>query len=274
MAKDLDVGMKCIKYMLFITNFMFVMIGFLLISIGATITTIYNDFELFMEDHYFSPAALFVAIGVIIFIVALFGCVGAIKESTCLVNTYATFLFLILILQVSAVIAAYAMRGNIYSLISERMTDTMRYYPKNSYVQNGWDALQSQLQCCGVYSSTEWEGYLSGANLTTAVPNIPDSCIRDTIDNIPFLAGCLDRLHFVISECALLIGTGGICVAIVQALGVIFASMLAKSIRRIKTEEEYKKQQNRMRLYAQLAKGTDEKPTPVIYTANNDSTDA
>lgn len=62
------------------------MIGVLLISIGTTIRTIYSDFEIFMESHYFSPAALLVAIGVIIFFVATFGCVGAMRSSTCLIN--------------------------------------------------------------------------------------------------------------------------------------------------------------------------------------------
>lgn len=62
------------------------MVGFLLISIGTTINSVYYDFELFMESHHFKPAHLLIAIGIIIFFVALFGCVGAIKESTMLVN--------------------------------------------------------------------------------------------------------------------------------------------------------------------------------------------
>lgn len=62
------------------------MVGFLLISIGSTINAIYYDFELFMETHHFKPAQLMIAVGVIIFFVAMFGCIGAIKESTMLVN--------------------------------------------------------------------------------------------------------------------------------------------------------------------------------------------
>lgn len=43
--------------------------------------------------------------------------------------------------------------------------------------------------------------------------------------------------------------------------------MLAKSIRRIKTETEMRRQQTRQQLYAQLANaGKDDKPTPVMYT--------
>lgn len=62
------------------------MVGVLLISFGSTIKSIYYDFEIFMEDHYFSPAKLIVAVGVIILLISAFGCAAAIKESTCMVN--------------------------------------------------------------------------------------------------------------------------------------------------------------------------------------------
>lgn len=45
--------------------------------------------------------------------------------------------------------------------------------------------------------------------------------------------------------------------------------MLAKSIRRLKTEQEIKRQESRQRLYAQLARGNEDKPTPVLYAAPN-----
>lgn len=62
------------------------MIGFLLISVGSTVGAIYGEFDIFMESHFFRPSALLVAIGVIIFFVSLFGCLGAVKESVFLVN--------------------------------------------------------------------------------------------------------------------------------------------------------------------------------------------
>nr|CAI5843009.1 unnamed protein product [Callosobruchus analis] len=39
-----------------------------------------------MADHYYSASNLSIAIGFIIFVVALFGCIGALKESVCLIN--------------------------------------------------------------------------------------------------------------------------------------------------------------------------------------------
>lgn len=58
----------------------------LIISVGTTIYAIYHDVSFFLEDYFFSPATFIIVIGVIMLFVSLFGCIGALKESTCLVN--------------------------------------------------------------------------------------------------------------------------------------------------------------------------------------------
>lgn len=263
MGSDLDVGMKCVKYMLFITNLMFVMIGFLLISIGTAITYLYNDFDFFIADHYFSPAALLIAVGIIIFFVSLFGCAGAIKGSVCMVNVYGIFLILLLILEVSAAIAGFAMRGSVERYIETAMWSTMDDFFHDTYVTNAWNSLQCRLQCCGVDSYYDWATFENSPYNETVSP---ESCYSYSGERFP--SGCFNRLATIISESALLVATAAICVAVVQALGILFAFMLSKSIRRIKSAEERKRQENRARLYEQLARGNDEKPTPVIYTAS------
>lgn len=53
-------------------------------------------------------------------------------------------------------------------------------------------------------------------------------------------------------------------------MGAIFAIMLAKTIRRVKTEEEMRRQENRQRIYEQLALGQEDKViTPVLYTPSS-----
>lgn len=121
------------------------MIGFLLISIGSSIRGIYGDFDAFMAGHYFSPAFLAIAIGVIIFFVALFGCVGAIKESTLLINLFAFFLTILLIMEVSTAIAAYAMRGKIDRQIRSKMVVSMQNYEFSQYDQEIWDFTQQRV---------------------------------------------------------------------------------------------------------------------------------
>ncbi|EFA09586.1 CD63 antigen [Tribolium castaneum] len=285
MADDIDVGMKCIKYMLFVSNFMFVMIGFLLISIGSTIKAIYGDFEQFMEVHYFSPSILAIVIGVVIFFVAIFGCVGAIKESTCLINLFGFFLSILLIMEISAAIAAYAMRSQIETSIRLKMTESFSNYENDDYDRNIWDFTQQRLFCCGIDGASDWSPIFSStsaaptssAALTTATEmwQGPPSCCRpryryDEPHSCPrnkvFKDGCLDALTYIVSESALLLGCGALAVAFIQLLGIIFAWMLAKAVRRLKTQKLIERDQDRQRAYEQLARGKEENPTPVLYT--------
>lgn len=278
MAKqaELEVGMKCVKYMLFVANFMFVLVGFLLISIGTTIKAIYGDFEVFMEDHYYSASNLAVAIGVIIFFVALFGCVGAVKESVCLVNTYAFLLFCILILEISASIAAYVMRANLEQTIKRNMINAMDSYDTYA-VQYTWNATQYNLRCCGVSGPSDWNKFSEVFDLTEVPSNdgnttyhIPDSCCVNEYckneDSI-YEFGCLDRITYIVSECALLLAVGALCVSFIQVLGVIFSHLLARSIRRLKTQIAVETMERRQHIYEQLAKSAqNEKVSPVLYT--------
>lgn len=55
-------------------------------AVGSTITTIFDDFSIFMDDHFFTPATLMVVISICLMLVAITGCIGAVKESTMLVN--------------------------------------------------------------------------------------------------------------------------------------------------------------------------------------------
>lgn len=47
--------------------------------------------------------------------------------------------------------------------------------------------------------------------------------------------------------------------------------MLAKSIRQLKTEQEMRRQETRQRLYAEVLRGNNEKPSPVIFPAPTES---
>lgn len=59
--------------------------GILIIGVGTTIEAVYNNFDTFLEDRFYSPATMLIAIGCIVFVVAFFGCCGAVRESTCMI---------------------------------------------------------------------------------------------------------------------------------------------------------------------------------------------
>nr|XP_023011704.1 CD63 antigen-like [Leptinotarsa decemlineata] len=279
--KELNMNMRCIKYMIFVANFMFVLVGFLLISIGTTIKAIYSDFDEFLIDHYYNASKLAIAVGIIIFIVSLFGCVGALKESVCLMNMFALSLSLVLILEFATSIAALTMRGDIREEIRKEMNSSMDYY--ESYADFVWDATQYNLRCCGIDGPNDWKRYEGKYNLKPVVNSIinssteyavPDSCCRSercSNETSLYKRGCLNQITLIVTECALLLKIGTMCIAFIQLLGVIFAHLLARSIRRIKSQIQVDRMVRKQQIYEQFTQGSlnSENKSPVLYTPSS-----
>ncbi|KAG8239400.1 hypothetical protein J437_LFUL018932, partial [Ladona fulva] len=78
---------RLVKYLLFLFNLVFVITGIVLISIGASVLAAYKQYDVFLEPRFVTSAELIVAVGVIVLIVAFFGCCGAIKENYCMTMT-------------------------------------------------------------------------------------------------------------------------------------------------------------------------------------------
>ncbi|XP_053696642.1 CD63 antigen-like [Sabethes cyaneus] len=234
---DLNRGMRCVKCMIFIINLMFLLTAVLLVMVGTAIGTIFGDFEYFIDSHFFSPAHLLVAIGIIIMVVSIFGCIGAIKESTAMINIYGVLLALVFILEVAAAISAFVLRGEVEEMVRRTLNESMASYNTKPYIQDSVDFMQRALECCGVESYKDWEYFLP-------IPTNPDDielpescCLPSTMQEkcVPFEDGCYTQLGWVVSQSAALIATGATTVAFVQILGSICAFMLARTIRRTKS---------------------------------------
>jgi hypothetical protein len=241
---NLNAGMRCVKYMLFLINFMFMVAAILLISIGTTIQSIFGTLEIYVDDHFLSPPALVVATGIILLIVAIFGCVGAVKESTAMINIYGLLLGVIFILEIAAAISAFALQPQVEDMLERTMRDSIVNYREHPNVQKSVNFIQTQLQCCGVIGPQDWDDLPERIDIESDTVYVPSSCCAEFAPSFTgdlsnctlyFENGCLNRMNFVISQSTVLIATGALAVAFVQLLGVICAFMLAKTIRRTKS---------------------------------------
>jgi CD63 antigen len=61
--------------------------GLILIIVGAVTLGLYENYNHLLDESFFSPPALLIAVGVIVFIVSFFGCCGAVKENHCMILT-------------------------------------------------------------------------------------------------------------------------------------------------------------------------------------------
>ncbi|OAD56670.1 CD63 antigen, partial [Eufriesea mexicana] len=278
-ATHLDVGLRCIKYLLCAVNSLFVLTGIMIISVGTTIYAVYEDFSHFLDPSYFSPATLLIVVGILIFVIAFMGCCGALRESTCMVLVFAVSLSIVLVLELAAAIAAYALQDGIKDLLANKINATMHEYGHNPEATNAINFLQSRLYCCGYNGYQDWEDIIKENNI-----KFPSSCTPLYITNYvacppnnsyapcPIHSdGCIKILSVIVHRSVLYIGTGAAAIALIQLTGIMFACMLGRAIRRQKTERERRRWELRESLingYQPLGKSDPSTTFPPVYMSS------
>merc|ERR550539_1811018 len=89
--------------------------------------------------------------------------------------TYGFLLFVILIAQIGAGIAAFLLKGDLNSAIESNMKEGMKNYGAAGHdgVEVTWDTVQKGFECCGVKTWEEWKN-VSTAGLPRG--QVPESC--------------------------------------------------------------------------------------------------
>lgn len=222
--------MSCIKYILFFFNLLFSISGLALITVGIIIKNAYYNYSRFIDDKFYSPPWVLIIVGVAVFVVAFFGCCGAIRESNCMLIMFSLLLFVIVILEALVALSGYYLKNDIDLMLQTKMNETISDYGKNPEITKSWDILQLDLGCCGVRSMNDWAALYPDSHL-------PHSCCLDigiTEKCTPAEAsprGCLDALHATLDSNmqTVLIAAGS--VALLELIGCLFACCLASSIR-------------------------------------------
>ncbi|XP_014609299.1 PREDICTED: CD63 antigen-like [Polistes canadensis] len=276
-ATHLDVGLRCIKYLLCAVNSLFVLTGIMIISVGSTIYAVYEDFSHFLDPKYFSPATLLIVVGILVFIIAFFGCCGALRESTCMVLVFAVSLSVVLVMELSAATAAYALQDTVKDLLESKINTTMHEYDMNKETKDAVDFMQSRLHCCGYNGRNNWDEIKFDQENDKGIPNsccgILEFDLNTTMCKIPYEIGCMSRLSIIVHRSALYIGTGAVAIALIQLTGIVFACMLGRAIRRQKTERERRKWELRESIvngYQPLGKADPLTTFPVVYMQSPD----
>ncbi|XP_050706509.1 tetraspanin-33-like [Eriocheir sinensis] len=160
--RDYSYISPCVKWTLFFFNFIFWLLGLLLVAIGLY-GVVFTAQEInglkSVEVAYIvltDLSGVMVALGTIIFIVSFAGCVGALRENLCLLKLYfwslTIFLIAELMFAIACIIFPWKSREIIESVLSKRLIED---YRESQNTQNFVDFLQRQFECCGITN----EGY-------------------------------------------------------------------------------------------------------------------
>lgn len=205
---------SCCKWLLFVTNFLIFALSCVALGLGIWVLTdrsslldLLDTVQTDTTVHIYNSTAiliLIVAIGSII--VTFFGCCGAFKESRCMVGTYFVLVFVLMLLGIAGSVVGLT-QG--IGKLSDPFLDTLSRYQlgRNGDIEQTWDAVQKDMQCCGVNSPQDWKQYNSGFQSTEdryVFVNVPESCCDKATDkqkcmstntgaNGAFVEGCFTK---------------------------------------------------------------------------------
>ncbi|XP_005161955.1 CD9 antigen [Danio rerio] len=200
-------GMKCVKFLLFIFNFIFWLMGSLVLAVGLWLRLDPNTVSLLGEDGpdtFFIGVYILIAAGGLVMLVGFFGCCGAVRESQCLLGLFFACLLVIFGAEVAAGVFGFINKDKIIQEIRHFYDESAGNNNNNATVQS----YHTVLSCCGSSTVT------------------PSSC-----KNMVFNQTCDVAIEEFFNSKLFIVGYVGIGIAGVMIIGMIFSMVLCCAIR-------------------------------------------
>ncbi|KAJ8917821.1 hypothetical protein NQ315_010730 [Exocentrus adspersus] len=212
------------KYILFFFNLLILICAVAFIALAV----IYRQNNAGVD--IMSLSSLAIAIGVLIALIAFFGCCGAIKESSCLLTTYAAILLTIFIIQVVLAILAFVAIKNDGTEVETLVRDHLKnLYAKQSTNKADLEVLETvhrAYECCGLDGP-------SGTEVLNGTQIMISCCKKGTVTcttSNAYQEGCVSALTDFLKSNVKIIGIIAIIFAVVELLCALFAFHVRKTI--------------------------------------------
>ncbi|TSK13299.1 Tetraspanin-11 [Bagarius yarrelli] len=231
----------CLKYLLFIFNFLFWMGGGVVMGVGIwTLIDKGHYLSLLASSTFAVSAYILLLAGGLVMVTGFLGCCAVIREQRSLLSTTSENLAfdrqVVLDFRLTECTSAINAHEKTNSLLSEELKQHLSKTMTDNYAQPGKEAitkavdrLQQDFKCCGSNNSLDWQQsvYIRSPESENRV--VPDSCCktvtyrcgrRDHPSNIYKVeGGCITKLEQFLADHLLIIGAVGIGVACLQIPG-------------------------------------------------------
>ncbi|XP_029523521.1 tetraspanin-9 [Oncorhynchus nerka] len=225
----------CLKYMMFFFNLVFWLCGCGLLGVGIWLSVSQGSFATFSPSFpSLSAANLVIAIGAIVMVTGFLGCLGAIKENKCLLLSFFIVLLIILLAELILLILFFVYSDKVSENAKQDLKDGLSLYNTDNNVglRNAWNIIQAEWKCCGVVGYTDWHEALKEKM-------VPDRCCQEHYQecgrnstNMFWTRGCYEKVEEWLDDNKHLMGTIGMCILVVQLLGMAFSMTLFHQIHR------------------------------------------
>ncbi|XP_058860157.1 CD9 antigen-like [Acipenser ruthenus] len=209
-------GMKCVKYLLFIFNFIFWVVGSMVLAVGLWLRFDSTTTSIFEVES--SPTTFFIGVyiligaGTLIMLVGFFGCCGAVRESQCLLGLFFSSILVIFAAEVAAGVFGFMNKDTIVSEIKDVYTSAVKDFNQDYSSNHTLTVFHEELKCCGDGKPDK-------------DTNIHRSCSKSDEKS------CLDAIEEFFNGKLYIIGYVGIGIAGVMIIGMVFSMVLCCAIR-------------------------------------------
>ncbi|KAK0174456.1 hypothetical protein PV327_010223 [Microctonus hyperodae] len=160
-----------IKYLLFVFNLVFSLCGTAVYICGVLMYVNMKQSSSEVQDTYSLLAVGIIITGGITFIIAFFGCFGAIRKNRCMIITFGIFILIILVVQnalyIYFIIVLNEVNGTVIVLEYKEIFDK---YWEHNHCQIFVDSIQVGMKCCGVDGPDDYK------MMSNATEKYPWSC--------------------------------------------------------------------------------------------------
>ncbi|XP_064275572.1 tetraspanin-8 [Passer domesticus] len=222
---------KCMKYSMFIFNFLFWVCG--CIILGFSIWIRVSSAQQGVDSSMLGGVNLLIAVGAIIMILGFLGCCGAAKESRCMLMLFFIALLLILILQITGGVLGAVYKPQVEEAFNLTLNESVRALQSttgeyNEY-QEGFQKLEKKYQCCGLQNGPEdWgQNFDKQKDICQCELEKPSSdlCIKYKGRDI-YKKSCGEVIMQQIKDNLVIIMGIAFGLAVVEILGLVFSMVL------------------------------------------------
>lgn len=103
------------------------------------------------------PMLVLLTLGFLLAVLCLTGCVGALRENSCLLKVFSGTVLVLIAAQVLLAIVAYSVQDQIEGFLRSGLLAAVAGYQDDLDLRFITDEIQLGLQCCGVDTYRDWE---------------------------------------------------------------------------------------------------------------------
>ncbi|XP_041642388.1 CD81 protein-like [Cheilinus undulatus] len=227
---------KCIKYMLFLFNFIFWLAGGVILGVALwlrhdpkTSNLLEQQFEGAQPPStFYISVHILIAVGAVMMVVGFLGCYGAIQESQCLLGTFFACLVILFACEVAAGIWGFTHRETVAkemmtfydSVYDKAMSESLTEREKRHAAASVLKVFHETLVCCGKGQGSAF--YTKFTDLFGATDFCPSAGT---------MVDCHQRIKDLFSDKIYLIGIAALVVAVIMIFEMIFSMVLCCGIR-------------------------------------------